>query len=157
MNNQTDEPIDLAEDGTLKGYGRKQHGLNGKDADLSAGGQNKIKTAFWFEDHIEISGHRYASIVPSENWTEEQKDSAQEMVCGCGYPGEWDGDYWIVGEDYRLNVPCEWKDYLSDKKNIDRALRFAYKAIMKDSRPFEREMAGLSAAFNEMEVSELEG
>lgn len=101
--NQTDEPIDLTENKTLKGCGRRGHGLNGKDADLDYGGQNVVNSARWFaEDHIEIEGRRYAAIVPREDWIEEQLDSAQELVMGCDRAGsEWDGDYWVFSENYR--------------------------------------------------------
>lgn len=146
--NQTDEPIGLAEDKTLKGCGRRGHGLNGKDADLSAGGQNVVESAFWFEDHMEINGYRYAALVPSEDWNEDQKNLAQEIICDCGHAAEWDGDYWTVRESYNLNVPCTWNDKQTDKKNIKRAVDIAYRAIMKNSRVFERDMTHIAEQFD---------
>ena len=146
------EAFDLAEDKTLKGYGRRGHGLNGKDADLDECGQNAVTVAVWDDaDTIHIQGRRYASLVPDENWSEEQTDLAQEIVSGAGYPGEWDGDYWILSEPYSLTVSCVWNDDESEEQNIERACKTAYDAIAKDSEAFEAEMAALNKAFEEIE------
>lgn len=143
--NQTDQPIDLSDDYTLKGHGRKGHGLNGKDADLSYGGQNKVKSAWWFEDgKIQVDGTRYASIVPNDDASEDQKDSAQELVIGCSYSGEWDGDYWVLSEDYALTLQLDWDDELTDEQNIEAAIDLALSEIAKDSQAFETEMTQLA-------------
>ncbi len=149
--NQTDEPIDLTEDRTLKGYGRRGHGMNGKDADLNYGGQNVVESAFWFEDgHIEIEGYRYASLVPDEEWTEAQTAAAQEMVGWLSYPGDWDGDYWVMNDQYRLTVDCPWNDEETEEQNIKRACRSAYDAINANSKNFEQELTDVSKAFDRL-------
>jgi hypothetical protein len=146
--NQTYEPLSLAKDKTLIGYGKPGHGLNGKDADLDTCGQNVVEEAWWHEnDTIEIRGRRYAALVPSEDWSEAQLDVATEIVCGAGIPGEWDGDYWVLSEEYSLTVPCAWTDDETDEQNLDRAKAAAYAAIEKDSEAFETEIAGLNEAF----------
>lgn len=147
--NQTSQPLQLHEDNTIKGHGRRGHGLNGKDADLDEGGQIRIEGAWWTEDDtIEITGRRYASIVPGEEWTEAQRDIAQELVCDCGYAGEWDGDYWVLGENFALTVPCAWRDEESDAANIERACNDAVEAIELDSTQFQATMQELNQAFS---------
>lgn len=133
-----EQPIDLTEDKTIKGYGRRQHGLNGKDADLDYGGQNKVNAAWWREDGtIEIEGVRYASIVPSDEWNEEQHTLAQEIIFDVPYSGEWDGDYWVFSDPYSLR-------FASDAEDVDAACAAAYEAICKDSSRFEACMTELA-------------
>lgn len=147
-------PIDLTDDRTLKGYGRRQHGLNGKDADLDPAGQNIVKEAYWFEDGtIRISGHRYASLVPDSEATDGELDIYTELVCGCDYPGEWGGDYWVLGEDYALTVTHPWNDDLADEANIVAATVVAFNAIDIDSQAFERAMSELNEAFETVQES----
>lgn len=147
--NQTDEPLDLREGKTLKGYGRTDHGLNGKDADLDEGGQNVVREAYWFDsDTIHIVGSRYASICGSEDWTEAQWEIATEIVCDAPEPGEWDGDYWVLTQDYELHVTCPWSDDETEEENIKRACAAAHDAICEDSKAFEESMSALSKAMN---------
>jgi hypothetical protein len=142
---EPEEPIDLCEDKTLKGYGRRGHGLNGKNADLDAGGQNVVLSAWWFvEGQIEISGQRYAVISPCEEATEEQMGIATEIVCCTSYNGEWDGDYWVMTEDYSLLIQHEWDDDLTVEANTEAALAACYDAIRADSAEFEKVMAELA-------------
>ena len=137
-----EQPIDLQDGRALKGYGRAQHGLNGKDADLDYGGQNYIKSALWFEDGtIHIEGRRYASIVPCDGASDEQIDVATAIVCDSCAPGEWDGDYWGLGEDYSLDLHLDWNNGKSEEENIDAACRPASDAINADSEDFENDMA----------------
>lgn len=143
--NQTEQPLDLADNYTLKGHGRKGHGLNGKDADLDYGGQNKVNTAWWFEDgKIQVDGTRYVSIVPNSNASNEQLNIAESLVIDCGYGGEWDGDYWIISESYSLNLSLDWNDELSDEQNVEAAIDLALTAINKDSEAFESDMTELA-------------
>lgn len=152
--NQTDVPLDLCDHNTIKGHGRRGHGLNGKDADLDVGGQIRVNEAWWFDsDEIQISGRRYASIVPGEEWTEAQRDIAQELVCDCAYPGEWDGDYWVLGENFTLTVPCAWNDEESDEANIARACQAAVTAIEADSAQFEAAMTQLNEDFTNINMT----
>lgn len=152
--NQTgDDPIDLTEVwGTLKGYGRKGYGLNGKDADLDTCGQNVVESAYWTEDDvIEITGRRYATIGIDPDWTDEQVDVAHEIVCGSGVPiTDGDSEGWTASEQYTLTVPCAWTDDETDEQNIDRACRVAYDAIEADSEAFEKAVADLHEALKEV-------
>ncbi len=56
------EAIDLTDDKTLKDYGRRQHGLNGKDADLDKDGQTVITEAWWFPDSVRCTFFRYFTV-----------------------------------------------------------------------------------------------
>ena len=142
--NQEEEPLDLREGRTIKGHGRGD-GLNGKDADLDASGQNIVTEAWWFSDGvIRIRGRRYASIVPPEDATDEQMNIATGLVCDCGYPGEWDGDYWVIGEDYELAGIYDNDDKLDDAANFLAACDAAVDTINRDSKAFETEMAHLN-------------
>lgn len=138
MNNCHDEEraIDLHEGKTLKGYGRRQHGLNGKDADLDVSGQNVVKSALWFDDGtILIEGYRYALICPDADWTEAL---AMEIIVGSGYPGEWIDDCWELTDRYSLKLNHDWNDALTEEQNITLATDAAFKAIDADSHAFER-------------------
>lgn len=144
-----EQPIQLHEDGTLKGYGRRQHGLNGKDADLDASGQNKVKSAYWFaHGTIQIVGTRYANVCPplccQNNRDDECWDVATEIICDCPIAGEWSDDYWSLSDgDYTLTVTCEWNDSETDEQNIARACEVAFDAINIDSEEFEQTITGL--------------
>ena len=77
-------------------------------------------------------------------------DVAQELVCGStswtGYSGEWDGDYWVMGEDYDLTGTLTWNDELTDEANIEAATAYCFDLIAKDSTAFENAMTELSKA-----------
>lgn len=147
-----EEPVQLHEGGTIKGYGKRQHGLNGKDADLDYAGQNWVDEAWWFSDRIEISGYRYSTICPPEDDEYGNPimlpDVQAEIVCGSGYPGEWTGDEWCMRDDYNLTVPFDWQDNLGDEENIASACTAAVAAIEKDSVNFEREMTYINKALS---------
>lgn len=139
--------IILDENKTLKGYGKRGHGLCGKDADLNAGGQIIVHEAVWTEDGIvrcEIEG--YATLSPSEEWTEEQKDSAQETVMGSGQPGEWDGGSWVC--TYKTTLKYE-----SQHENEDDVLAELHQKIWADPglQSFRTEMIGCSEMFNQID------
>jgi hypothetical protein len=161
---EDEQPIDLREGKTLKGYGRRDHGLNGKDADLDYGGQLVVKQAWWFEDgKITIDASGYAAIVPREypedGETQEHfdryMDMATEVVCGGpGYSGEWDGDYWVFSNPFSLTLQLDWDDSLTDEENIDAALALAYDALEKANAEFEREMTQLAKDINALSPDE---
>lgn len=154
--NQDDPPFELAADRTLIGYGRKGHGLNGKDADLNEFGQNVVEEALWFRDDgaVLVTGRRYASVCPPVNddgeTDEAASEIAQELVIDCDYPGEWDGDYWSIGESYSLRVPCQWDDALTEEQNLDNAKALVNAAIDEDSALFEQTMRDLNAAISKI-------
>ena len=143
------EAIDLADGKTLKGYGRSQHGLNGKDADLDRCGQIAIYSAWWLDDGtITIEGSRYATVCSDPDWTEDQLDEATECVCGCDIPGEWDGDGWVLSEKFHIKFDHPWPDDASDEDAIKSAIAAAYEAIDKDSAHFEDELGLLHDALD---------
>jgi hypothetical protein len=155
---EEEQAIDLAEDQTLKGYGRRGHGLCGKDADLDEGGQVIVNEAWWFEcGTIKVSGYAYASICPedsdefgNEYEYDEYMNVMQEVVSGCGYPGEWSDDYWVLRLDYELKCDFEWDDTKSDEENTEAATRRAYDLITEDKEieDFQTEMEYCSNAMS---------
>lgn len=149
--NQDSEPLQLHEDKTLKGYGRKGHGLNGKDADLDECGQNVVDEAWWYDDNtITIEGRRYASVCGDDDWDDDQWNVAQEIVSGEGIAGEWDGDYWVLTQLYTLRTACLWNDDETEEQNIARACKAAMEAIDQDSKTFEDAIRGIHKAFEEI-------
>ncbi len=150
--NQDDEPIDLVDDKTLKGYGRRQHGLNGKDADLAKCGQNWIKTAWLFEDNIAIEGELYATLGLIEGSTKEEKDMQYEFVCGAfpHWGGEWTGDEWVLNHSYAIKIPFTWDDAKTGEENTDAACAAANDAIEKYVKPYEVELGYVHDGFDDI-------
>lgn len=112
--NPPDEPevINLAEDKTLKGYGRRGDGLNGKDADLLECGQIVVTEAWWFPEAIEAVVYSYA--------TETHEDCD-----GCRY-GDCDGvELSTPSVTIRLDVGTD---------DEAEALKLLYDAITNDPR-----------------------
>ena len=102
-----------------------------------------LEAAWFVEGDIHIVGRRYASICGNEEWSEAQWDLATEILVGEGCPAEWDGDYWVMSQDYELHTTLEWSDDESDEANIRRACEAAFKVIDEDSGPFEERVARL--------------
>lgn len=75
-----------------------------KDADLEASGCTGIKAIVGVqEDRLEIAvgGHKTVSggdclETEDERIVEHYNEIAQDLVCGCGFSGEWTGDEWVV-------------------------------------------------------------
>jgi hypothetical protein len=164
-----EQPIDLRDGDTLKGYGGRRHGLCGKDADLDEGGQVIGKEAWWHEDGtIEIRCRYYATIVPTEEYEfqadEEAEalrpveqaaydgymDSCSEFVAGAGYSGEWTGNDWSLGGDLHIRENFDWDDDKSEGQNVEAATDKAYDLIMDhaDVKAFQQEMAQCSQAMD---------
>ena len=98
---------DLKTDYTIIGYGRKQHGLEGKDADLDPSGQCVVDKIELMENpqglFLKVDFHRYANVCEpcrvedeSDEDYEMIRDVASDIVCDeMNFSGEWTGsDYW---------------------------------------------------------------
>jgi len=143
----------LDEDRTLKGYGKRGHGLCGKDADLSEEGQVVVENATWTEDGIvKCDVECYAALCPDEGWSSEQKDSAQETVIGSGQNGEWDGDYWVMTYSTQIR-------YESELEDEDAVIAELYDKIFEDPgvKSFRQEMKGCNDVFTEIGKETEEG
>lgn len=164
---EDEQPVDLREERTIKGYGRRQHGLNGKDSDLDTSGQLYVKEAWWFvEGGIKVVARGYASLVPAdassfepyvlkqhpdltdpdviERICDEMRsvymDHCFELVCGEGWEGEWDGDYWVLGHDIELDLELAWNDDLDDDANTAAACALVQDELHKANQEFEEAM-----------------
>jgi hypothetical protein len=141
------QAVQLHDDRTLKGYGKRGHGLHGKDADLNPGGQIVVDEAWWIDDGIVRADVTcYASLVPGEDWTEEQLDSAYETVAGSDQAGEWDGDYWV----------CTYKTQIKYESNLEdegAVIAELYDRITNDEgvKAFVTEMIGCSNTFDNID------
>ena len=65
-----EEAIDLTDGVTLKGWGRRGHGLNGKDADLYDEGQVIIKEAWWFPESVSCTFVRWYTVNEDYDYTD---------------------------------------------------------------------------------------
>jgi hypothetical protein len=101
--------------------------LTYKDADLEPCGQQALELVKVTEDTVFFKLHCGATIVGDdvclnlpkeieEDDSEEGQDKfseireiyldqAQEIVCGCGYSGQWSGDDWWIECEVDLEVP----------------------------------------------------
>lgn len=141
---------------SIVGYGRTQHGMNGKDADLDAGGQCAIRSVAIIETNtlfIELHIERYANICIPTDDDKNRQDALQEnaqfiIEDATAYPGEWTGsDYWCFNMEETLRVPLSLEEYERETrgKNIDRLASRCAKFIRKskEGRAFERWAAEL--------------
>jgi len=107
----------------LKGHGKVQHGMNGKDADLDPAGQcvieeiniiDPVKSETMF---IELHIARYANICTPTDDDEQREEvlqqCAENIVFGATeYSGEWTGsDYWCYSFQEVIRVPLLVAEY----------------------------------------------
>lgn len=95
--------------------------LTGKDADLEPWGAQGIELVSCDDEKIECVAHISATIAGTdvclnlepevegndaltEIIHEAYMEQAQEVVCGCSTPGEWDGDCWCLGDSIPFTV-----------------------------------------------------
>ena len=158
-------------DGTiLIGYGKRGHGMNGKDSDLDYGGQQLVKSLEVVDPtgadtmKVDINLHLYASICEPVLETEDEAkqeaatESAEFLVCDeSRYNGEWTGsDYWQFHDDVTTSVPLSLDEYESIEDGDDEALDGVAQRIAKECASnaevtaFESAMANLSKAVDEI-------
>lgn len=162
------ETVDFTEE--LKSFGKRGHGLCGKDADLDYGGQIKVISAILQLDNdpptAQLVLSVYANICSPND--EEKAEIAEEIVMDENqYHGEWTGsDYWCfsLGEtfaktlnhnndSYYLYVEMPFIDPVeTDPEDVDKnkCAEFAYKAIFNDPtiKDFQESMADLAKAID---------
>lgn len=160
--------IDLTE--KLQNLGKKGHGLCGKNADLEYGGQIKVLKAYYENSTLTALVRPYASIVPADksdfypddddpaynNETAEEKatrdyetymDYATELVCGEDWPGEWDGDYWVLNMgDQTITLNVQSPEDPLDVAWQSKAVALLYDAIFAHCAGFQQSMGDLARA-----------
>lgn len=145
--------IDLTDN--LKNLGRRQHGLCGKDADLDYGGQIKVESAYYYETnthcYIEAKVRPYASICHGEEYDFDSEEDFEvyidlmtEIVCMSGWPGDYDGDYWVISMGEQT-ITLEWKEEEPPQTEEEKgkATRSLYDAIFKHCAGFQNDMTNL--------------
>jgi hypothetical protein len=124
-----DIAIALLDNKTIKGYGRRQHGLNGKDADLDNAGQCAVDQIAIIDPNgadtmfIRIYLNRYASICqPTDD--DEYREAAMQKIAEeiilmtDEYSGEWTGsDYWSFSMNEVIDVPLTVDEF--DNPNLE--------------------------------------
>lgn len=127
----------------------------GKDADLEPWGHQGCKLISVDEEHATVEVHAGKTFVGTDvclNLPEhaEQDDEvldqiheiwmwqAQEIVCGCGASGEWDGDSWWMTSNHTIKVPVT----LFDDGNVDaeKTVSAIVKAAEKSLKEWEYEI-----------------
>lgn len=156
----------LHEESTIKGFGRRQHGLNGKDADLDNGGQCVVRGLYVYEDktglRLGANLNLYANVCEPTDDDDSRKDKymkeiATEIVCDeTRYDGEWTGsDYW----SFHINIEAschiteaEYDDDGRSQKMLERIAERLVKAINANPEvpAFEKAMCDLNNAINEL-------
>ena len=136
--------------------------LTGKDADLEPWGQQGIELVSCDDDKIECIAHIYATeagtdiclnLEPEieeddarmERIHEAYLEQAQEVVCGCSVPGEWDGDSWALGTSEAFSVP-----WVMDGTDVDyeETAQRVVDAAKEALRPYEDELVRCSETLN---------
>jgi len=96
--------------------------LTGKDADLEPWGQQGIELLSCDDEKIHCAAHILKTwagvdvclnLEDDREWSDEDisdaveayLEQAQEVVCGCSMPGEWDGDSWVMSDWIEFTVP----------------------------------------------------
>lgn len=127
----------------------------GKDADLEVFGNQGCKILCVDDEHVTVevlAGKTFVGIdvslnLPDEAETDEivfnacheiYMEQAQEVVCGCGSSGEWDGDSWYMTHSGTIKVPVVAKDGEID---ADATALDILKESEKSLKNWEREIA----------------
>ena len=154
----------------LIGYGKRGHGMNGKDADLDYGGQQLVESLVVLDPidgdsmKVEINLNLYASIcepileTEDEKKQEEATEWAEALVCDeQQYSGEWTGsDYWQFSTKVRTSVPLSMDEYESvesgSAKTLDAIAQRIHDECMNNEevKAFEESMASLAKSVDEI-------
>jgi len=117
--------IELFDNKTIKGYGCKQHGLNGKNADLDNTGQCAVDQIAIIDPvgkdsdtmFIRLYLNRYVNICqPTDD--DEYREAAMQKIADeiilstDEYSGEWTGsDYWCFSMNEVIDVPLSVEEF----------------------------------------------
>lgn len=161
----------------IKGFGKRQHGMNGKDADLDHGGQCVVKRLEVLDPTgaesmiVRIHILQHANVCSPDGFdelegeTDEQyearleaaNDAATEIVSSeTRYEGEWTGsDYWSFRNEETIDVSLSVDEYESIADGSQAAidgmcskLSEAIYAAVEKLGPFENAMTELNQAID---------
>lgn len=163
----------------IKGFGKPQHGMNGKDADLDSGGQCIVKMLETLDPTgapsmlVRIHLRQYANVCEPyvegyEDETDEQynerynqaMDEANEIVCSESlWFGGWTGsDYWCFSNELHIDVPIEVELYEEIGAGDKDAIRYLCAELAdaiysaKELEPFENAMSELNEAIGKIQA-----
>lgn len=153
---------ELLQDRVIKGYGKRGHGMNGKDADLDEYGQCIVEEMYITDPvhsetmFIEMKINRYASICTPTDDDEVREEKLQNMaeeivMCACEYSGEWTGsDYWQYDMQEIIRVPLSVEEY--ENPNLDELAQRCSNAIeaSKEGKDFEKFATDLNKSIDEL-------
>lgn len=130
--------------------------FGGRDADLTGGGCTGILSVRTQDGTVvdkaivTVGGHK--AICPDDDWSEQQMDLAQEIVCGSGFGVRGSGDSWILAFEDVLVIEASIDDDLDDGGDYDydkiAARVVAQASLVCDN--FSNEMEYLEKSFEEI-------
>lgn len=138
--------------------------LTGKDADLEPWGMQGFKVVSADDDGVTLACHGFKTVCGNDvclnypdGMSEEEQDKfrelyldqAQEIVCGCGAAGEWDGDDWCLSVEETIKVPWVLTRKLG-KPSYIRTARSCLKAVEKALSYWESEVTLCDAMLSQL-------
>lgn len=129
-----------------------------KDADLEASGCTGIKAICGVQEdrlEIEVGGHKTIGDgscleTESQGLVDHYNEIAQDLVCGCGFGGEWTGDEWVVS--YSDKIAVSVVNYQDEARGSDIDPVATAHAVIKEAHTrteaFEAAMVELSERLN---------
>jgi hypothetical protein len=136
--------------------------LSGKDADLELGDQgiqlNNVDDEFAYatvRGGKTVVGDDCCFNLKDDNDEAEFEKAKEayleqmtELVCGCGYPGEWSGNDWFITFEEKIKVPIVLdEENGTDGEKTAEALLAEAERVLK---PFEKEMEYLRLAGSQL-------
>lgn len=148
----------------IRGHGRIDHGMNGKDADLDCRGQCSVQSVIITDPvksdtmFIEIELYRYANICTPTHEDEKTEQQLQDMaefivMDSTEYRGEWTGsDYWTFSMQEVIRVPLLVEEY--ENPNYEELAARCANAIYNSSegQQFENFACNLNQTIDQLSV-----
>lgn len=149
---------------SIRGYGKSQHGMNGKDADLDSEGQCVIEEIVITDPvnsetmFVELHVYRYVSICTPTDEDEKREEALQAyaefiVMDANAYSGEWTGsDYWSYSMNEVIRVPLSVEEYENADENLDTLAERCATAVYNstEGKTFEKFAADLNKAIDDL-------
>jgi len=136
----------------------------GKDADLETHGHQGLHIDNVDEEFVYATVHALKTTAGTDvclnepaGYSDAQSDKAHEaymeqaeaLVCGCGFPGEWDGDSWAITTSHKVKSPVFPNE---DESGIDaeKTVAALQKTAEKSLADWDREMRYLEKLTDEI-------
>jgi hypothetical protein len=84
-------------------YDKIDYCWTGKYADLDWHGYQGLHLDFIDDSKVRATVYTGKTVCPDEEHPEDDEIYC-EIVCGCGYPGEWSGDDWFLTTEEPIEI-----------------------------------------------------